>query len=118
MLNPDTGKEGDYEEVWASVEPTAVGNSSHLAFVVLQFESEDTKGLVVLLGQYCQGFIRQGGQLAAERWEWSNTRGWKRTVLLGNDQLPCSKVLNGTVPKVEEEIIFAGLRWKAIESSA
>ncbi|KAJ0158492.1 hypothetical protein CTA2_11462, partial [Colletotrichum tanaceti] len=72
MVNPATGEETDYEELWRDVEPVAVVGSGGEAVecIVLRFEDEQAgaRGSVVWLGRFCQGISRVGADVTAERW--------------------------------------------------
>lgn len=117
MVNPATGKDTAYEELWRDVEPLPV-KSTHVRYVVLQLdESDQVKGSMVLLGQYCQGLLRRGSDITAERWEWKGGDGWKRTITIGEDELPCSKILKDTLFAVGDIVTVGGDSWKVIEAS-
>lgn len=57
-------------------------------------EPEDlVRGLIIRLGQYCQGILKRGSAPATvERWEFSDDQ-WKRTVKIGSDFLPCAAAM-------------------------
>lgn len=102
MVNPETGKLTRYEESWVDlkVAVTEVGGEGKRWSVVLGLEDEvnGVKGMVVRVGQWCQGIIKARGEVAVERWEWvvettatGGSKGdWKRVVRLGRLFLPCS----------------------------
>ncbi|TEA20602.1 hypothetical protein C8034_v008559 [Colletotrichum sidae] len=81
MVNPATGKECDYEELWRDVDPQPVADGKDVEYVVLQFEDESSRarGEVIWLGRFCQGISKVGESVTAERWEWKD-EGWRRTV--------------------------------------
>lgn len=117
MVNPATGKDTAYEELWRSGEPVLV-NSIGVRSVVLKLEKGDQiKGSVVLVGQYCQGFMRKGDDITAERWEWTGGDGWRRTIVLGEDELPCSKLLEDTAVTLGQVITIGDVKWEVIEVS-
>lgn len=112
MVNPATGKDTAYEELWRDIEPRTS------RCVVLRFDSaNDHRGLVVLLGQYCQGIARKGDDVSLERWELEDGGAWKRTVNAGSagPGLPCSLILQGTTAKVGETIQVGGQSWEVVE---
>lgn len=117
MMNPATGKVTEYEELWRTIEPRPV-DSNGVRSVVLQLEREKTKGQVTLLGHLCQGLLRKGDQITAERWEWAEANSWQRTVVVGDDELPCARILGETSPMLHVgAIITVGDdTWKVIES--
>ena len=116
MVNPATGRDTPYEELWRDIDPTPTA-SSGVNVVVLQVETEGLCGSVVRLGQYCQGIMKEGDRITAERWEWKEG-GWKRTVRIGSDALPCLKVLDdGVEAKVGDVVNVEGRGWKVVEAS-
>lgn len=118
MLNPDTGEETDYEEVWRDVEPRPTGHGDARCAVLRLEAGRDVRGLVVLAGHYCQGFLRRGNGIAAERWEWAEDGGWARTVAIGEDDaLPCSKILDAD-GLAEGDLVKTGAfdEWTVIET--
>ncbi len=87
MVNPDTGRETDYEEMWRDVEPRSVpvpvlrkpdddgdgdDGDAKVRCVVLELRDDaaERRGLVVCVGRHCQGVARGGEAFALEQWEW------------------------------------------------
>jgi hypothetical protein len=118
MVNPATGKETDYEELWRDLEPIPVDSES-VKSIVLELEGPDgTRGMVVLLGQFCQGLLRRGDRISAERWDWAASSGWHRVFVLGNETLPCSALMTSE-NRSEGDIIRLGEdSWRVVESSS
>ncbi|KAI5457427.1 hypothetical protein BGZ63DRAFT_408166 [Mariannaea sp. PMI_226] len=116
MENPATGKDTPYEELWRDADP-APTTTSAARCVVLQFQSETgARGSVIRLGQYCQGIRRDGERVSVERWEFDG--GWKRTIKMGDGELPCEMVLDDKLAvKVDEEVKVGSEVWKAVEVS-
>lgn len=123
MVNPETGRETVYEEVWIDEEPRAVGGGEALArYAVLQTEvvEDQLKGSLVRVGHVCQGFLRKGDELVAERWEWKGEEGWVRTVAVGEggdgETFPVAEVLTETFELgVGDALEVGGLSWKVVE---
>ncbi|KAL6359729.1 hypothetical protein LRP88_07152 [Fusarium phalaenopsidis] len=117
MLNPDTGVEGEYEELWHDVDPTAVPDEGGVRVLVLQLHDDEhrTRGSVVRLGRHMQGFVRVGDEVALERWEWDE--GWKRTVKIGEIGLPCEKILKGENLSEGDVVDVEGKPWMVVEGS-
>ncbi|GAB7351392.1 hypothetical protein MBLNU459_g2069t1 [Dothideomycetes sp. NU459] len=114
MIDPTTGRLTRYEEKWADarVEVTEVdaagggggggggGEGGKRWSVVLGLDDEaaGAKGVVVRVGQWCQGIIKVRGEVSVERWRWaveetsdgSRKGDWKRVAKLGRLFLPCS----------------------------
>ncbi|KAK1991075.1 hypothetical protein LX36DRAFT_646974 [Colletotrichum falcatum] len=104
MVNPATGAETDYEELWRDIDAVPPTKS---------------RGLVVWLGRFCQGISRVGGDMAAQRWEWKGEEGgWKRTARIGARELPCEALLKTGAPlSVGAHVVHEGLVWDVLESS-
>ncbi|KAK3318710.1 hypothetical protein B0H66DRAFT_640060 [Apodospora peruviana] len=148
MPNPSTGIETDYEEMWLSEKidvnvprysqftpnlPRSVKSSDEETVkrcAVLQLEDTSTKtrGMIVRLGQYCQGILRVGEDVVVERWKWesgaSGTGGaWTRQVRIGeiegagaSTELPVD-LMSGFVHSVEvgDAVIDGNGVWKLVE---
>lgn len=124
MTNPATGKLTDYEEMWVDVEPVATASAlngetdTKKASVVLMLEDDQrqTRGMVVRVGQYCQGVLRAGGDFSLERWEWTkNGEGWTRRARMGSNFLPCDAATDEGQLQVGKEVQSGDYLWKVIE---
>ncbi|KAG5662134.1 hypothetical protein KAF25_004373 [Fusarium avenaceum] len=118
MVNPDTGIDTAYEELWHDATPTAVPGDSQVRALVLQTEDDENgvRGSVVKLGCYVQGLLRVGDGITLERWEWKEG-GWKRTVRIGDAELPCEKIVDEEALKEGDAVDIAGRAWNVIEAS-
>lgn len=108
MLNPDTGKDTDYEELWLDLSPK--GQS---VCAVLKLEGSAARGMIVWLGSLCQALVRDADGITLERWEMVNGEGWKRTVRLGAQTLPCEDIFNGRVQLAADSKVAGG--WDVVE---
>ena len=117
MVNPATGQMTDYEECWSDVEPTSTNSDSERLCVVLQLhdDANNARGVVVRIGQYCQGLLRVGEQLALERWEWKKETGWNRVTRMGDMWLPCGVALDDSKLKIDGEVTYGQYLWKVVE---
>ncbi|RBR20257.1 hypothetical protein FVER53590_11234 [Fusarium verticillioides] len=117
MVNPDTGIDTAYEELWHDATPTAVPGEPAVRALVLQTEDDKNgvRGSVVRLGCYAQGLIRVGEHISLERWEWKD--GWKRTIRMGDAELPIEKILGEEALKEGDTVDVDGRGWKVIEES-
>lgn len=117
MVNPDTGAIGDYEEVWDDVKP--VGPAGEVArCVVLQHETETSRGVVELLGSYLQGVLKNEAGTVVERWQWSEADAWKQTFTSGDHDksLPCETIIaQAATLKEGDKVEFKGLAWTVVE---
>lgn len=121
MVNPATGEEADYEEAWVSVEPMASGAGplDRPACAVLRTcdDERQERGMIVLVGQFCQGILRVGEAVTAERWEWRPERGWALSERFGQDTLPIEALVGGKETLAVGSLIEDGVRaWTVIEA--
>ncbi|KAJ3542507.1 hypothetical protein NM208_g4063 [Fusarium decemcellulare] len=116
MVNPETGKETDYEELWRDEDPLPTTFETPKTIVLRLERGDEVKGLVILLGQYCQGLLRKGGNITAERWYWTKSDGWVRTIAVGEDALPHPQILDTSILEVGEILSVGDEQWRVIES--
>lgn len=114
MVNPDTGKDTAYEESWLDIPvPHVHGNGKD---VVARLQEPDRRGMVVLLGDYCQGVARRGDDIAVERWEKNKNGEWTRTVRIGKGHLICEDLVKGDLGlDVEHMVITKEGIWEIVE---
>lgn len=132
MLNPATGVDTDYEEVWRSdpiqTVPVPGGGVGTVTCIALQMESVTgdgngglekrvKRGLVVRLGQYCQAFARDGDDITVERLRWDAAQQWWVTqVRIGNQALPTEIATHlAHETTLDDEVRVGGAIWKVIE---
>ncbi|KAF7195456.1 hypothetical protein HII31_03348, partial [Pseudocercospora fuligena] len=113
MLKPITSKIESYEEMWRDIRPSA-----GVAVLQLHDDEASTRGMVVRVGNFCQGVVRQGEKFALERWEWEGDKeGWKRQARMGDLWMPCGvatereKLVMGGKVKFGEDV------WEVVELS-
>ncbi|ETS81679.1 hypothetical protein PFICI_06681 [Pestalotiopsis fici W106-1] len=120
MMNPETGLQTDYEEIWNDEEPKAVPSDTGSHIVVLDYQGNDgaaQRGRVVKLGKYCQGLLRDGDAITAERWEWRQDRGWYMSKNVNKStQIPCEHVLDNWNKAKGTTFEYSGRTWTVIES--
>ena len=116
-IDPVTGARTDYEELWEDLQPTATEGDSKKVCAVLQLHDDknEARGMVVRLGQLCQGLLRVGKHISLERWEWKAERGWKRQARIGSLWLPCGVLLEGQKLKLGGELQYEDYLWKIVE---
>lgn len=124
MIDPKTGWMEDYEEMWKDVAATNCGDKSgRVKCAVLIMEStrlskgneEKARGMVVRVGQFCQGIVRVGDGLALERWEWKEEGGWKRSCRMGDMFLPCGVAMDFDRLQLGGKVSYEGLMWFVAE---
>ena len=126
MVNPATGILTDYEELWQDVKPTATssevdGEEEGKRFcVVLQLDEpkEQARGMIVRVGQHCQGVLRCRNTFSLERWGWQgDADGWKRTCRIGDYFVPCSAAFDESKVKLGGWVRYGDFGWKVVELS-
>lgn len=118
MANPTTGQKETYSEMWRDVQPL-LRKDGGLECAVLQLQDDEfqTRGMVVRLGQFCQGVVRQGEKFALERWEMSAEEGWKRSVRMGDLWLPCGGAMQMDQLVLNGKVRFGADEWRVLELS-
>ena len=119
MVNPDNGQEMDYEEAWIDVAPTSTTldnrKLSACAVLLLDDDSQRQRGMVVRVGQYCQGIVRIGEAVSLERWHWTKQDGWKRKVRMGDVWMPCGLAMEFSRLTLGGEVKQGEQSWKVVE---
>lgn len=122
-IHPVTGVECEQAEIWSDDRIQYVGEENTKVSMVLKVDNEErnARGLVVRVGQYCQGILKEGAQLTVERWNWiyhprSIFGGWwDCEVRIGDGSLPCDQVTNIGGFRNGETIQSGALEWRVIE---
>lgn len=113
MLNPDTGRVTDYDELWLDLLPPASD-----AVVVLVVDTPAIKGMLVRVGPLCQALARDEAGVSLERWEQNDDGLWERTVRMGGTPLPCEDVVRSKVQLEKDATVpCQGELWKVVEAS-
>ncbi|KAL2018683.1 hypothetical protein VTK56DRAFT_518 [Thermocarpiscus australiensis] len=126
MVNPDTGAETDYEELWRSesVKPPV---GAAVCCIALQWQGEEDsrgqrrhvrRGLLVRLGQYCQAFARDGDEITVERLKWDpDSRDWTTEVRIGEKEFPTmfATDLSSDPELGDVVVVVGGDTWKVVE---
>lgn len=130
MLNPATGVDTDYEELWRSepieTVPSPLGGGEKVTCIALQMESVGSvdgperkvrRGLVVRLGQYCQAFAREGDDTTLERLKWdADQQRWARQARIGEQELPTDiATYLAHEARLDDEVKVGGVVWKVVE---
>jgi hypothetical protein len=121
-FNSAIGRMHSYEEMWSDMSIDACYPSEKKVAVVLRIEnaSHGIRGLVVRLGQYCEGILMKGRDVSVERWEFvehvdgdeSVVGGeWTRTVRLGDLFLPCASTFKHEELKVDAVVNYTDYTW-------
>ncbi|KAK4125787.1 hypothetical protein N657DRAFT_631995 [Parathielavia appendiculata] len=131
MVNPATGVETDYEELWRSepietVPVPGAGKAEEITCLALQMEASGggegsvgrvRRGLVVRLGQYCQAFTRDGDDITVERLKWdTGQQRWTTEVRIGEQELPTEiATYLAHEARIDDEVKVGGAAWKVVE---
>ena len=102
MRDLDDGKVKPYEEVWRD----EVAEGAECVVLELNTTTEGVRvvGLVVRLGDWCQGILRDGETVTVERWH------QRRLVFRhGEGQLPCDLAYDA---KHDESALLSGHEWR------
>ncbi|KAF2009770.1 hypothetical protein BU24DRAFT_428641 [Aaosphaeria arxii CBS 175.79] len=120
-FNEHLGHEVAYEEMWAdlSIEPVFPHTTMKVCCVLKLDDKEGrAKGVIVRLGQFCQGLLRKGEGWVIERWEFEESEGggavggsWKRTVRVGDMFLPCAVAFKREGVQVGTTVEVDGGTW-------
>jgi len=121
--HPETGEEVGYEELWTELEVDVIPEEGGKYSTVLKHESENSRGMVVRVGGWCQGVLKEGGQLTVERWRWASQENdphqgpgyWKRIVRIGEGEMPSPMLERGGEDGDEMVVKSGELRWEVVE---
>lgn len=114
MVNPATGQDTAYEESWLDIE-VAVNDDRKSCFVA-KLDGNDCRGMVVMLDGLCQGVMRRGDHVAAERWERKNGA-WTRSVQVGQGDLVCESMITDEEQfAVGHKIMSKEGTWQIVEA--
>lgn len=120
MVNPATGVEAEYEEAWSSLEPLVIepGSERRPAYVVLRTRDDEqsVRGMLIRLGQFCQGVLRDRDAVTVERWQWDQQGGWTLSARFGETRLPVDALLGNIQTLKLNDVVEDGTKtWKVIE---
>lgn len=121
MINPATGVETDYEELWRDGTAKDVPALAKWTVLRIHDDSQQKRGMFVQLGKYAQAVLRIGDSFTAERWEWnSSSSKWVGSFRVGDDDafplddlIPTTQEVHQEGDKVEA---WSGM-WSVLESS-
>jgi hypothetical protein len=106
-----------HEEMWEDedVLSTDAGSTKKCVVLGLQDDKKGIRGAIVRLGQYVQGIVVMGNGVTAERWEWTEKGGWKRTKRVGRQMLPCAVLMGAMGLSVGGVVRFGEFEWSVQE---
>jgi hypothetical protein len=94
MPNPATGLDTEYEEIWDDmpIKLPDLGNEKSATCLILVTEDteKETKGCIMKLGSWCQGVLRVGKDISAERWKFiDEDKSWVLVARVGKNGIGC-----------------------------
>lgn len=97
MRHPETGEVTEYEEAWKKIPVLPVGGpplqegGRVAVWLELQRRDPHRTGSIVRVGGYCQGILREGTSVSAQRWKWTGDA-WEMVGQVGDPtaEMPCS----------------------------
>ncbi|KAK4108269.1 hypothetical protein N656DRAFT_784290 [Canariomyces notabilis] len=123
MVDPNTGIEADYEELWRS-EPVEPLLEEEVRCLALQWQGDEEmqsgrvrRGLFVRLGHHCQVLARDGDDITVERLRWDAGRQrWVSQVRIGQKDLPIP-FATGSLRDVRlgDRVVVGGDVWEVVE---
>ena len=116
-VDAETGAVNKYEELWHDIGVQLVGQEKdHLsAMLIANDKSHDTKGMIVRVGDWCQGILKVGEDTTVERWHWSHKDHWQLVAKLGQKSLACGATFDRISLELGKVIRHHDLDWKVIE---
>ena len=136
MLDPQTGAKRKYEELWHDL-AVVPSEAKQRDCVVLQAVAGERKlqGLIVKIGCWCQGILKDDDDLVVERWERVSNNGhsveksaeqtaanvsesgsqWMRTFKVGRLSLPCGQLCNNPGSTTDQKWQADDIQWQTIE---
>ncbi|KAF3048783.1 hypothetical protein E8E11_009287 [Didymella keratinophila] len=133
-FHPHLGRVAGHEELWRDVgvlptgsAPMDGGNTKMGKVCVLlrcHNEVEQIRGVVIRVGQFCQGILQHGQVTTTERWEFDaedksdeqNEKKWKRTARTGDAFLPCAVTFRTEIVQLGGRVSYAGFEWVVEEA--
>lgn len=123
-FHPHLDRVAGHEELWRDVDAASTDASGGKVCVVLRCcdDGEGVRGVVVRVGQFCQGIVVSGGMVATERWEWEDPgeeqeeMGWRRTARSGDAFLPCAVTFRPERVGEGGRVRAAGVEWVVEEA--
>lgn len=142
-FHPALGRVSGHEELWRDVPvqstpdltPTTTSTTTpphpaqktSVTLRLFDASAPHIRGLVVRVGQYCQGIVMQGREVTIERWEFVGATegtleaqsevqrdeewGWRRTARIGDLYVPCSATFRPRVLSVGGVVRGRGVEW-------
>ncbi|KAE9979206.1 hypothetical protein EG328_001042 [Venturia inaequalis] len=117
MPNPATGIDTEYEEVWDDMPIDVPEKSATCSTFLTEDEEKEMKGCIVKLGSWCQGVLRVGKEISAERWKFLvEEKSWVLVARVGEKSIGCEIAFGDDKSlEVGETIEAEGREWTVKE---
>ncbi|TEY76465.1 hypothetical protein BOTCAL_0058g00120 [Botryotinia calthae] len=115
MVNPDTGKVEDYEELWEDLEvgmTEGEKNDYFMSWVLKTTDAGEVNGMVIRIGEWVQGVMRKGDDFSVVGWKWTIEEGWKRVLAIGEDFGLDSRVFEKDISVGDSIKVDSGVEWE------
>ncbi|MCJ1399604.1 hypothetical protein MMC11_002806 [Xylographa trunciseda] len=116
-VDAETGEVKKYEELWHDIGVHLVGQEKDHLSAVLMADNQDnnTKGMIVRVGNWCQGILKVGDDTTVERWQWSHGDDWQLVAKLGQELLVCGATFDRGSLELGKVISHHHLDWQVAE---
>ena len=116
-VDAQTGEVKKYEELWHDVGLHLVGQETEHLSIMLKTENKDlnARGMILRVGNWCQGILKVGEDTTVERWQWSPQDGWERLAKLGQKSLVCPATFDRGSLQMGKVIKDHDLDWQVFE---
>ncbi|KAF2819017.1 hypothetical protein CC86DRAFT_149914 [Ophiobolus disseminans] len=121
MFHPSVDAVKTHEEMWFDppVQATSHSGDGKKICVVLRAQDDvaGVRGVIVRLGQFCQGILKIGDGTTVERWEWGcegkeeGEKTWRRTARVGGLLIPCSAAFREEVLGMGAKVRYGSYEW-------
>mgnify|MGYP004510062419 CR=1 FL=1 len=120
-FHPHLGRVAGHEEGWRDVDARSTSPSGSKISVLLRCRDDErgVRGVVVRVGQFCQGIVMVADEVATERWEFQidgdkellEEKRWNRTARTGDFFLPCAVTFRPEVLGLGGSVRCRGFEW-------
>ncbi|QDS75451.1 hypothetical protein FKW77_004095 [Venturia effusa] len=117
MPNPTTGIDTEYEEIWDAMPVDVPKDSATCSVFLTEDARKESKGCIMKLGCWCQGVLRVGKDVSAERWRYlKEDESWVLIARVGEKSIGCEIALRDDKSlEVGGMIEFGGREWTVKE---
>lgn len=117
MPNPATGIDTEYEEVWDDMPVDVPEKSATCSTFLAEDADKEIKGCIMKLGSWCQGVLRVGKEISAERWRFMDEENrWVLVARVGKKSIGCEIAFGDDKSlEVGKMIGVEGLTWTVKE---